>query len=398
MEIVRLILIVIVVIIFTVVIYNLLNERSALIKEQAQKNIEGMSVSDKVADVFSSTVKLSIQNSKVNKLLSVSQYCIKGSYNSAYTGKIISSDAIKYVLSRGCRVIDLQIHYSFDDSIPYVGNITDPEGVDMESQNRISLYNIFTTILVNAFTPTQGEDGCPNPKDPLIIHMRVIPDRRDTRSILDMSADEKSKSNKSCLVYESIAKCIDQVFPKEKRLVNFDGNAVRIDSNNRDNLNIAPVNSNMNNIVREIISQKVLFLMDVRNNREYSYNSSAFLNMINGETGGDTIQLHEYGKLPGKNPPIIKDSGFETNIREEKMVIPDILGEHPPPSIIETVLNHGVQVTLYPFYIKKKEVLHQYEELFNHYGSAIIPMAYAIQYLEELRTYLSNKQLHLGPF
>ena len=187
MELFRLILIVIVVIIFAIVIYNLYKDRASILKEQTQQNIEGMSVSDQIADVFSSTVRLSIEDSKLTKLLPIKEYCIKGSYNSAYTGTKISSDALKYVLARGCRIIDLQIHYSFADSIPYVGNITDPEGVDMESDNRISLYNIFTTILINAFTPTQGNDGCPNSKDPLIIHMRVIPDKRDNRSILELS-------------------------------------------------------------------------------------------------------------------------------------------------------------------------------------------------------------------
>ena len=402
MEVFRFILIIIVVIIFAIVIYNLLKERSSILKEKEQRNIEGMTMFDRVDDIFSSTVKMSIEDAKLAKLLSVKDYCIKGSYNSAYNGSKISSDALKYVLSRGCRIIDLQIHYSFADGIPYVGNIVDPKGVDMESENRISLYNIFTTILINAFTPTQGNDGCPNPKDPLIIHMRVIPDKLDNRSIEDMTPAQRSIANKSCLVYESIAKCIKQVFPQDKRLLMSNGKALQLfdpfDSKKINFFNLVPTNSNENTMVANRISQKVIFLMDTRNNREYKYNSQTFYDMINGETGGTTIQIYEYGKYPAKKPPLIKDNGFQTNITDEKIVIPDLLGEIKEPNIIDMVIDSGVQVTLYPFYLKKKEELNRYEALFNHYNSAIIPMAYAIRYLDELKTYFNNKRLQLGPF
>jgi hypothetical protein len=216
----RLILIIIVVIIFSIVLYNLLKDRSILLKHQASaddqtKLLEGLSVSDNIADIFSNKLKITIEDMNTKrKPLALKEYCIKASYNSAYDGSKIRLDTIKYVISRGCRFIDLQIHYSSKDNIPFVVNITDPAGIDMESENHVSLYIIFNTIVANAFAPTYSNGGCPNSKDPLFIHMRVIPD-------------------KGKLVYNSIAKCIQSVFPKEMRVLNNNGNALLLENNTK---------------------------------------------------------------------------------------------------------------------------------------------------------------------
>jgi hypothetical protein len=61
------------------------------------------------------------------------------------------------------------------------------------------------------------------------------------------------------------------------------------------------------------------------------------------------------------------------------------------------VVNHGVQITLYSFY-KFDEKLVQYEDLFNHHKSAIIPMAYVINYLGKTKTEIENKRLRMSSF
>ena len=366
----RLILIIIVVIIFSIVLYNLLKERSTLLKQQAAddeqtKLLEGLTVSEQIADVFSNKLKITIEDmNPKRKPMALKEYCIKASYNSAYDGSKISLDTLKYVISRGCRFIDLQIHYSSKDNIPFVVNMTDPAGIDMDSENHVSLYIIFNTIVANAFSPTYGNGGCPNSKDPLFIHMRVIPDK------------EK-------LIYNSIASCIENVFPKEMRVLNNNGNALLLENKTT---------------INDRFKRKALFLIDKTNNPEYSYNSQSLVNIINGETGGSTFQTYDYGKIKNsvRTPPVIMDDFKTTNITNEKIVMPEILERYPTPSIIDMVVNYGVQITLFPFYTKNDELI-IYEKLFNEHKSAIIPMAYAISYLDNTERSLASKKIKLGP-
>jgi hypothetical protein len=85
-----------------------------------------------------------------------------------------------------------------------------------------------------------------------------------------------------------------------------------------------------------------------------------------------------------------------TNITNEKIVMPEVLERYPPPSIIDMVVNYGVQITLYPFYNYNDELI-IYEKLFNENKSAIIPMAYAISYLDNTERSLASKKIKLGP-
>ena len=367
MELLRIFLIIVILAIFSYVLHTLLNDRAIITKENMQ-TFEGMSVKDEISKLIGLNTSITIgnMNDKPKQLgLPLREYCIKASYNSAYSGSIISDKMIKYVLSRGCRFLDLQIHYSDLDNLAYVANITDPKIKEMESVNRVPLDTIFNVIGANAFMGSQGSDGCPNPKDPLFIHLRIIPD-------------------KSAKVYNSVAECITKNFSDNYRFLNNDGKAKMIDKYTR-------VNSK--------IMKKTLFLIDKTYNPEYAYFSQNLANLVNGETGGSTFQLQDYGRIKNKvkNPPVIKDDFRTTNITEEQIIIPDVLEKNPQPSIINMVVNYGVQITMYSFY-NSGDSLTQYEDLFNNHKSAIIPMAYAINYLGKMETELAAKKLQLGSF
>jgi hypothetical protein len=212
---------------------------------------------------------------------------------------------------------------------------------------------------------SQGRDGCPNPKDPLFIHLRVIPD-------------------KLAKVYGAVAECISKNFANNLRFLDNNVNAKKIDKYTQ---------------INDSIMRKTLFLMDKTYNPEYAYFSQPLANLLNGETGGSTFQMQDYGRIKNKvkTPPMIKDDFRTTNILEEQIVIPDVSERYPPPSIIHMVVNYGVQITLYSFY-KSDDNLTQYEHLFNQYKSAIIPMAYAINYLGKMETELAAKKIQLGSF
>jgi hypothetical protein len=335
-------------------------------KEKTPMVLEGMSVKEEISGLLGLSPGISIENMNDKRLdLPLREYCIKASYNSAYSGSTISDKMVKYVLSRGCRLLDLQVHYSENDNLVYVANITDPKIKEMESVNRVPLNTIFNVIAANAFIGSQGSDGCPNPKDPLFIHLRIIPD-------------------KSAKVYNVVAECITKNFPDNSRFLDNNGNAKKIDK-------YTQINSK--------IMKKTLFLIDKTYNPEYAYFSQNLAGLLNGETGGSTFQMQDYGRIKNKvkTPPIIKDDFKTTNVMEEQIVIPDVLEKYSQPKIIDMVVNYGVQITMYSFY-KTGDTLSQYEDLFNNYKSGIIPMAYAINYLGKMETELANKKLQLGSF
>jgi hypothetical protein len=367
MKLLRIFLIIVVLIIFYHILGRLLKDRATIIKENMQV-IEGMSVKDEILTLMGLNPTISISNfaDKPKQLgLPLRLYCIKASYNSAYSGSTISDKMIKYVLSRGCRFLDLQIHYSENDGIAYVANITDPKMKEMDSDNRVSLDAIFNVIVANAFTGSQGNDGCPNPKDPLFIHLRIIPD-------------------KNTKVYSAVAECITKNFSDNYRFLNNSGRAKLIDKYTQ---------------IDERIMNKTLFMIDKTYNPEYAYFSQTLANLINGETGGSTFRMQNYNRIKNrtKNPPVVNDDFKSSILIDEQIIIPDILEKNPQPSIIDMVVNYGVQITMYSFYIPS-DMLAQYEDLFNYHKSAIIPMAYAINYLGRMETELASKQLQLGSF
>lgn len=366
MELLRIFLIIIILLIFSYVMHNLLKERSTILKDKQPMMIEGMSVKDEIKGILGLSSGLTIEDINTRRLgQPLREYCIKASYNSAYSGSTISGDMIKYVLARGCRFLDLQIHYSEKDGIAYVANITDPKMKEMDSVNRVPLDTIFNVITANAFMGSQGRDGSPNPKDPLFIHLRIIPD-------------------KLVKVYDAVAECIAKNFPNSARFLDNNNNAKKIDKYTQ---------------VNDKIMRKTLFLIDKTYNPEYAYFSQTLANLLNGETGGSTFQMQDYGRIKNKvkTPPIIKDDFRRTNIIEQQIVIPDLLEKQPRPNIIQLVVNYGVQITMYSFY-KADDDLTQYEDFFNQYKSAIVPMAYAINYLGKLETELASKTIQLGSF
>ena len=102
--------------------------------------------------------------------LSLDQYFVKASANSAYSGSFVSTDMINVVLSRGCRFLDFQVFEIKDQK----GNSSVVVGVNVDnvitSKNQIPLKDVLKTILINGMNTT-----APNPKDPLFLQFRVSP-------------------------------------------------------------------------------------------------------------------------------------------------------------------------------------------------------------------------------
>jgi hypothetical protein len=162
------ILIVIIIILFSYLVFRLINKRKQIINyNYSNPNI--------LLESFLSGIQLS---NTYPQTLTLNQYCIKASLNSAYniTSRNIDCDPnngggiLKIVLQRGVRFLDFEIYSVADKPIVGYSSSYDSTNTINEASNNpktdtfIQLNNIFKFILSNK--PT-------NITDPLFIQLRI---------------------------------------------------------------------------------------------------------------------------------------------------------------------------------------------------------------------------------
>lgn len=100
----------------------------------------------------------------------LNKFHIKSSYNSAYNGKDITTDMVLYVLHRGYRFLDFEVHYDLvsggdTTNKKAVVSFTDPSAT---ANTTVLLKDILDVININAFSNVS------NKNDPLFIQIRPI--------------------------------------------------------------------------------------------------------------------------------------------------------------------------------------------------------------------------------
>lgn len=147
-----------------------------------------------------------IKKSSISPNLPLHQLCIKGSYNTAYTGSsytsygYISIDMLKYVLCRGCRYLDFQVFYLSDSNNNMdvcVGYSNDNSVVNVHNINNIQIrfYDILEAVILNGLSPSDTgkslglEYSTPNIEDPLFIQIRIHPESNDKKVLLNKVQD-----------------------------------------------------------------------------------------------------------------------------------------------------------------------------------------------------------------
>lgn len=318
-----------------------MSERRKILEQSTIK--EGMITADQeLSKLKDTTVPASIVNAK-NTTLELQQYCIKGSYNTALTGNYINTEMIKYVLFRGCRFMDFEI-FSIGDA-PYVAYSTDSTYATINTQNKETLQNVLSTISNHAFsTPS------PNPQDPIFLNLRI-------------------KTNNTKL-YDQIAQAIGSTLTQQLYVDESAGYA-------------KPVHGTT---LLSNLMGKVIIVVD----RSYAPTYKSVSNLgqyVNMESSSETMYSYGYGLLMQQqyNTPFIKTDGITTNIQTLKLVYPDtaygIVGWSSNPIYYPVVLNYGIQVMLYPFYVVDM-YLGQYETAFATNKSAFVPVSKMITYLQ----------------
>jgi len=320
----------------------------------------------------SSQKPITIQSTKsANANNGLLYYVIKASYNSAYDGQNISLTALDNVLARGCRFLDLEI-YSIDE-VPCVAYSTDKTFSTLTSGNYLSLSTVLTEIAGNCFT-----GNVPNNKDPLFLHLRV----NTTCGLTNEPA---------CDIYQKIATIINTTIFSQ---LYTDSTGLAI-----------PITGTT--ILSDLMG-KIVIIMDTsiqRDYRNYAVCSSvsdssdnivenkcktSFKNLVNIETGGTMWKKYKYSDfIQMSSNPLTIDS-TNPQLAEPKqgtlalsLVLPDVGTNVQNASFpISNIVSFGCQTIALKFY-QDDLALGAYEALFNQYGSAFVPIGYAIQYINE---------------
>lgn len=273
---------------------------------------------------------------------SLRNYCIKSSFNSAYTGGYVNRNMVKYVLSRGCRFLDFEVYYK--DSVPIVAYSEaqyDPSFTHFTSKSpAISLDGVCSTIMANAFTSTS-----PNPQDPLFVQLRI-------------------KTFQSA-AYSAIAQTImstlsDKLYQGE----------VTLDT---------PLPNLMG---------KIVLIVDKSSSPAFSqlptcdptdrtcYNLANLVNMV---SGSNVVRVYTANDLMNQsiNPP-------DPNVYLMRIVLPT-LGFFYGAQNSDTyylVQNYGAQVIAQAFYVNNG-ALTTYENMFRNFKSAFVQIPAALQYIQD---------------
>jgi len=291
-----------------------------------------------------------------NTSLPLLQYCIKSSYNSAFNGKIISLDALTNVLSHGCRFIDLAIKPLTDNNnIAYV--------IDDNTNNNTLTNSILLTDVLSKIAQSGFMSPCPNPGDPLFLHLRIISDTKSNPKIYTQIADTINSTLSTRLYKQKVTQ---------------------------------------NTILSDIMG-KVIIVIDLALSPDYGdlpdcngpdYQNTGLQcynlkNYVNIESNSEYVHEYEYNDLVEQRtfpPHINMDNTINQTVIN--IVTPGsingIFGYISNPNPDYTITNYGVQIHLMRFYMNDSN-LNIYEQDFSNNGSAFVPMATMINYITTVK-------------
>lgn len=286
-------------------------------------------------------------NSMGNQQPRLKDYVIKSSYNSAVTGKYVNIDMVKYLLSRGVRLIDFEV-LLIDDK-PMITYTDDKTLETINTDNTLLLDNVFSMLATSSFV-----QPVPNTNDPLFIHLRIRPTDDDTR------------------LYRLISKSIESTLGD----VLYKGQVTK-------------------ETKMEDLHGKIVLIIDKTIDRNYKQKSICetgesscykLSNLMNLESGSDELFLHRYTELLNLSYDHIRiedNCGLCTSTKNMRLVVPDVINNNAKnPDIDDFILNYGAQFVLYKFYSKDDE-LEKYEQMFDDNKGGILPLAFTIDYLKK---------------
>jgi hypothetical protein len=368
-------LILIIIIIFLYIVWQLIILHINLKKHFQLPIVENFKEGLSISSLFSSDqqselnnmksdidIKLSsiIDNNKTK--LTIKDFCIKSSYNTAVSGNYVSTDTLIYVINRGVRYLDFEVFYldvSLNKSTikePVVSYTTDPTYVQLNTINFILLSDVLTKSVQNAFSSKSSTFK--NFNDPLIINLRI-------------------KSNDKN-VYSSVAKCIDNTIKQKlySKKINKDTTLDKI-------MGKVIISFDINNYLYYDDYQKKSCSNNNNINSKDDCNN-LLSKYINIENGGKDMNLLLYSYLIPKKTFIPNRDGT-TNIDNIYVANPDsnyLKISKNNPDFGDWLLKYGCPIIPFQFHLNDS-TLQDYEQFFNDNNSAFVPLADSITYFKK---------------
>lgn len=342
MNIERKLLILAVIVIFSFVLFNLWQSRNKMklsSENFSLMNSDGREMSNmRNSDNGPGVVSIETTNEKTLNM-PLREFCVKSSFNTACSGTFMNTQAIQYVLSRGCRFIDFEVYLV--DNILCVGVSSNPltGSQNITSTNTITLDAALRQVIVSGFSaPT------PNPSDPLFVRIRLQSKNIDKRTsgIYKMAAMVITNTLVNRLYTETVT--------PSTPLINIMG--------------------------------KIVLVWDKLSSPEYKSETS-LTSLISMESGGDSMISNSYNTTLSLSilPPRIHDDEITSDVKIIRNISPDNNDSTVSnPNNIKMIGEYGAQYVCNRFYIKDANLL-SYEKFFKNSRYAFVPFNVAIPYV-----------------
>lgn len=279
--------------------------------------------------------------------LKLKQFFIKSSYCSAYSGKDCSTEMILYVLSRGCRFLDLEIYYVNGELVVSYSN-----DYLLPAVNGLPLGVVLSIINDNAFGSM-----CPNKDDPLFIQFRVkyVPDETH-KDVLNTTLTQ---------IYNMLGDSIEINLTKL-----YNGSTV-----------------NSNTLISALFG-KIVTIMDTSNyNISFANLSNKLKTKIHMKTNSAAMTKMNYSDIEKLKKYTLEtqSDGVTTNATILQEITPSIVNEGFEETMSENY-NAISMLTDYSFNICPMQFwnngpqLYLYENIFNKGQAGILNMSDAIHY------------------
>lgn len=363
MEFTKKIFIVIIILIFTYIVMRLLQKRYILQQHQLINNIyEGyenasvnglsdnnscpINITDNLPQRITTIQTLSTINKSVNAL-ALCNFAIKGSMNTSYNGTECTTDMINYVLTRGCRLIDLAIFRDIELGTSIVSVSTSSDfTLPITQDTPLFLSDAMNYISMYGFNST-----CPNQHDPLFIQFRPR----------DPSTDINYEYLKT--LYNDIYSCCSTYLTGFLIL-------------NKKILTTTPISELMGKTVIIMDTTLYNYTEILKNDTTILTNLNSIINMDNN-IAGSTITF-SYGNLPAKKPLALSKDKFTCNvnntIRQNLWIDSNKNDYNTNVNSYDLFNNYSCQLVPMLFYDNGTD-LYNYEMLFNTCGGGIVPLS-----------------------
>ena len=299
---------------------------------------------------FSNMKKMGLKTDSSKEL---KQYCIKSAYNCIYDGEKCSTNMLLYVLSRGCRFLDLEVFYDESKTkavlFAYSNTYTmSTEGIDLPT----------VLDLINEYG---FGSGCPNKTDPLFVQFRV-----------KYSPSSDSNHNE------------DTVDINLKTIYNTLASAIKSSLTNRYSYGVVTSETPIDSLANQIV-----VIMDLKNNRNFANLSPELNKVVNMIAGSENMAKSTYTDTQSMNKytlSILKD-GITTDTDIIQEIVPTQTDNDTEMYMTDNfnaltlLIDYSANITPMQFWHNGPELV-KYETIFNKAGTGILPIADAISYAE----------------